>query len=204
MKRNISCLCGKDFSVEVEEEIDLDGFPEHLEKICSGAFMSFVCPLCEKKHKPEFPLTIVWKSKNLKLEVLPELDRGDFYRRKKRNESSEAIIGYPEMADRITVVRDDLEPAVIEALKYYLLLKAEETYPGREINAWYYGKVPEGIEFHLDGIKEGEMAVMKVPHELYDKTAEDYRRHPKNEPFTSLRSRSYLSIQNILRPNGLK
>jgi hypothetical protein len=97
-----------------------------------------------------------------------------------------------------------LEPAVIEALKYYLLLKAEETYPDREINAWYSGKTTDIIVFHLEGIKEGEMAEMKVPLSVYDKTCGEYREHPKDEIFASLRRRSYLSVQNMLRHEVLQ
>jgi hypothetical protein len=203
MKRNISCPCGKNFSVETEEEIDLDQ-NDYLDKICDGTFMSFTCPDCGKKHKPEYKIMLAWKSKNLNIEVLPELERGEFYRRKKENAPFETIIGYPEMADRIAVIKDNLEPVAIETLKYYLLAKAEENYPGREINAWYNGKGPSGIEFHLDGIRDDEVAVMRVPLQVYEKTCEDWRKHPKNEIFTSLRSRSYLSVQNMLRPDILK
>ena len=204
MKNNIHCPCSKIFSVEIDEEIDLDEKKEYLEKICSGTFMSFKCPGCGKKHKPEFKTKILWKSKNVNYEVLPELERGNFYLKKKDNASGkqlsfETIIGYPEMADRIAVINDNLEPAAIEILKYYLLLKANENYPDREINAWYHCKGDECIEFHLDGIKTGEVAVMKVPMNVYDKTCEDYRKHPKNEIYTSLRSRSYMSVQNLFR-----
>ena len=204
MKQNIVCPCGRNFMAEREEVIDLDKNPDNLEKICNGTFMSFICPGCEKNHKPEYRVTLVWNSKKLKLEVLPELERGEFYRRKKENISHETIIGYPEMADRIAVIKDGLEPIVIETLKYYLLAKAEENYPDRDINAWYHSVDPAGIEFHLDGIRPGEVAVMKVPQEVYNKTLEDWRKRPKNETFVSLRCRSYLSVQNMFRHDVLK
>jgi hypothetical protein len=204
MTRNIGCPCGKNFSVEAPQEINLDDDPGQIDSICNGTFMTFVCPVCEKTHKPEFSIVINWKSKNLQLEVLPELERGGFYFRKKKEKSAfETVIGYPEMADRITVIKDGLEPAVIETLKYYLLMKAEENYPDREINAWYHGKGESGIEFHLDGIKAGAVAVMRVPLELYEKTYTDYRKNPKDDIFSSLRTRSYLSVQNIFKPDIL-
>jgi len=200
MKKNVTCFCGGSFSIDLKEEIDLDDEPLQLEKIFDGTFMSFVCPHCGKKHKPEYKLVLIWKSKKLKLEVLPELDRGEFYRDKKEKANIETIIGFPEMADRLAVIKDDLEPVVIETLKSYLLAKAEESYPDKEINVWYHCQGPSGIEFHLDGIRADEVAVMRFPLELYEKTRDEYRKHPKNENFAQLRVRSYLSVQNMMRP----
>lgn len=204
MKKNINCPCGSNFSISYEEEIDLEQNLEYLEKILNGTFMSYDCSSCRKKHKPEYRIMVIWKSKNLKLEVLPEMERGEFYRRKNENVSFETVIGFPEMSDRLAVIKDDLEPIIIETLKSYLLAKAEENYPEKEINAWYHGKGPSGIEFHLDGIRQEEVAVMRIPDELYAKTLSDYRKHPKSEVFASLRVHSYLSVQNMLRPDALK
>ena len=204
MKQKIPCYCDNTFSVEVPAEIDLDRQGEYLDKILDGSFMTFFCTSCGKKHKPEFPVTILWPSKNLHLEVLPELDRGEFYRRKKDQDPKETVIGYPELSDRIAAYRDGLEPAVIEALKYYLYLKAEETSPDGELGVWYRQKVPEGLEFHIYGLKQDEVAVTILPLNLYEKTLRDYKVHPKGELFSSLRHRSYLSVQNMRRPEALK
>jgi hypothetical protein len=204
MKQEIACPCGNKFSIDFEEDIDLDLKPEYLENILNGTFMSYNCTLCRKKHKPEFRIMIIWKSKKLKIEVLPELERGEFYRAKKENPPYETVIGFPEMADRLAIIKDNFEPIIIETLKSYILAKAGENYPDREINAWYYGTGQEGIEFHLDGIRKDEVAVMRVPHSIYEKTLQDYKKHPKKETFTSLRVRSYLSVQNILRSDALK
>jgi hypothetical protein len=204
MKQKISCPCENAFSVEVPDEIDLDQRPEYIDEILDGSFMNFTCPSCGKKHKPEFSLILLWPSRNLRIEALPELDRGEYYRRKKNLPGTETVIGYPEMADRIAVIRDGLEPAAVEALKYYLLLKAEETYPNEEISVWYQNKGPETIEFHLHGIRDGEVAVSRVPLEVYEKTLADFKKHPKGEVYSALRFRSYLSVQNMTRPEELK
>jgi hypothetical protein len=206
MKRKIPCFCDNSFTVEVPEEINLDETPLCIDEIMAGSFMNYTCPSCGKKHKPEFPLVLLWPSRKLRLEVLPELDRGEFYRRKKEvvKEKTETIIGYPEMADRLAAIRDGLEPAAIEAIKYYLLLKADETYPDEEVSIWYQNKGPDNLEFHIHGIKQGEIAVTQLPMTVYEKTLEDFIQHSKSEIFTSLRVRSYLSVQNILRPEELK
>jgi len=204
MKKNINCLCGTNIPIEYIENVDIDAKPDVLESIFSGTFMSYNCSYCGKKHKPEYRITITWKSKNYIVEVIPELERGEFYRSKAENQSTETVIGFPEMADRLSVIKDNLEPIIIETIKSYLLTKAEENYPDKEINAWYHCKNNDGIEFHLDGIRPGEMAVMRIPFEMYEKTLDDFRKRPKNELFTSLRVRSYLSVQNMLRPDALK
>jgi len=204
MRSNITCLCGTNIIIDYEEEINLDQEPKKLEEILNGTFMSYECSFCGRKNKPELPISIEWKSKNLKMRVLPELERGEFYRNKKDDYKFETIISYPEMADRLAVINDGLDPIIIEALKSYLLDKAEESYPDKEINAWYHLNDPAFIEFHLDGIKQGEVAVMKVPHEVYKKTLDDYKKNQKNGIFPLLRVKSYLSVQNYLRPDGLK
>jgi hypothetical protein len=202
MKRKIPCPCDNTFTVEVPEVIDLDARPEYLDEILSGSFMNFVCTSCGKKHKPEFPLTLLWPSHECSLEVLPERERFSFYRRKKekKGETAETIIGYPEMADRLAVIRDGLLPIAVEALKYYLLIKAEETNAEKEISAWYQNRGSDCLEFHLHGLREGEVAVMRIPMALYEKTAADFRQHPKTELFASLRSGSYVSVQNTISP----
>jgi hypothetical protein len=204
VKQKISCPCDNAFSVEIPDEIDLDQRPEYITEILDGSFMNFICPSCGKKHKPEFPLILLWPGRKLRIEALPELDRGEYYRRKKDLPNTETVIGYPELADRVAVIRDGLEPAAVEALKYYLLLKAEETYPDEEISVWYQNKGPETIEFHLHGIRDGEVAVSRVPLGIYEKTLADFKKHPKGEVYGALRFRSYLSIQNMIRPEELK
>jgi hypothetical protein len=199
MKRKIPCFCDNTFTVEVPEEIDLDLRPEYLDEIMNGSFMTFTCAGCGKKHKPEFPLMVAWPSRRLRLEVIPELDRGEYYRRKEDPPGTEAVIGYPEMADRIAVIRDGLDPMAVEALKYYLLLKAEESYPEGEITVWYQNRGSDHLELHLYGFKEDEVAVSQVPMAVYEKTTGNYKRHPRDELFVSLRVRSYLSVQNMRR-----
>jgi len=210
MKRKIPCLCDRVFEVEVPEEINLDTDSVYLDEIKSGRFFNFPCPACGKNHKPEFPLSVLWPSKKLRFEVLPEQERGGFYRRKKtaeqkNSEPAETIIGYPEMAERLSVINDGFEPAPVEAIKYFLLLKAEEQYPDEEVEIWYFGFSKDSpgsedfLEFHIHGIKENEVAVMKVPFSLYEKNLNDYKSDPKKEIFGLLKVKNYLSVKNTMR-----
>jgi hypothetical protein len=207
VKLKIPCFCDNTFTVEVPGEIDLDAESRYLDEIMAGSFMNFICASCGKKHKPEFPLLVLWPSRKTRLSVIPEPDRMSFYRLKREKETgeqAETVIGFPELADRLGVIRDGLEPAVIEALKYYLYLKADETYPEGDISIWYQYKKSESLEFHLHGIREDSMAVTQVPLEVYDKTLAEYQGRHKSELFSSLRFGSYLSVQNMMLPGELK
>ena len=206
MRHKIPCFCDNTFVVDVPEEINLDTDPQYIEDILAGNFMNFSCTSCGKRHKPEFPLTVTWPGKDLALEVLPELDRGLFYRRKEEKEEvqKETVISYPELSERIAIIKDGLVTEAIEAIKYYLYVKADEAYPEEDVSVWYHSKAENGFEFHIHGIKDNEVAVMRIPQGLYEKTLEDFRTNPSAEPFPSLRVKTYCSIQNMLRPDELK
>ena len=209
MIQKIPCFCDNSFSADIPEEINLDADPKRLEELLNGTFLNFTCPACGKKHKPEFFIRVVWPSKKTEFEVFTEMERGEFYRRKKETAGStlkkETVIGYPELAERILVHKDNLEPVAVEALKYFLYLKAEEKYPDDEPEIWYSGLAGEkSLEFHIHGIKADEVAVMKIPASLYEKYRDDYKKHPKAEIFNVLKVRSYISVKNTMRPEALK
>lgn len=214
MKQTLHCPCKHVFSINYDEEINLDSNPDIISEILDGTFMSYTCSKCGKNHKPEFPVSIIWDAKKTKMEVLPETERGAFYRRKKYPPNVVTIIGFPEMAERIAVLRDDLEPAAVEALKYLLFVKANENYPENKVSIWYQPKATNAaevhqanshqLEFHIHGIREGEAAIARIPLEMYNNAVTNYNKKPKSEPFASLRHRSYISLQNMLWPEELK
>jgi uncharacterized small protein (DUF1192 family) len=204
MKHTLHCPCKNVFSIDYDEEINLDANPDIIEKIMDGTFMHYTCSKCGKNHKPEFHISIIWDAKKIKMDVLPELERGEFYRRKKDPPNMVTIIGYPEMAERIAVLRDELEPIAVEALKYFLFMKADEHYPENNISVWYQHKAMDNLELHIHGIRENEVAVSRVPLQMYQTILTDYKKKPRSEPFSSLKHRTYISLQNMLWPEELK
>ncbi|AEJ19567.1 CpXC domain-containing protein [Gracilinema caldarium] len=201
MKHSITCQCEHRFEVDIPELVNLDEKTKVIEELCNGTFLTIICPSCDTPLKPEFPLIIEWPSHKTRLQVLPEFDRGAFYTNKvQAAPHTEIVIGYPEAADRIMVLREGLDPIIIEALKYYLLLKADEMNPEAEATAWFAGKNRETLEFHVHGLRNEEVAVSNIPFTVYTKTSEEYHRNPDIEPFKSLRFGPYVSVQNLLRP----
>ena len=208
MIQRITCYCDNSFSAEIPDEVNLDTDPKRLDEIIDGTFLNFTCTSCGKKHKPEFFMKVLWPSKKTEFEVFTELNRGEFYRRKKEPPGTvlkrETVIGYPELSERLLVHRDGLEPVAVEAIKYFLYLKAEEKYPDQELNIWYTGTTGDSLEFHIHGIKEDEVAVMRVPASLHEKYKNDHKKNPKGEIFNALKVRSYISVKNTMRPEELK
>jgi len=201
MNHSITCQCEHRFEVDIPEQVNLDLNEKAVEELCNGTFLTIVCPSCDTPLKPEFPLIIEWPSHNTYLQVLPEFDREAFYHGKVKTASNtEIVIGYPEAADRIMVLKEGLNPLIIEALKYYLLLKADETNPEAEASAWFAGRTENSLEFHIHGLKNEEVAVSRIPYAIYTKTEQEYQRNPDTEPFKSLRFGPYVSVQNLLRP----
>lgn len=201
MKHRITCQCEHVFDTEQEELVDLDLDSDALGRLMDGTFMALRCPSCDAVLKPEFPLRLRWTSRGVDLEVIPEFDRGDLGSRK--DGRGELVVGYAEAAERIAVYRDGLEPMAVETLKYYLQLKAEEADPQAEASVWFQGLVGDSLEFHVHGLRSDEVAVSRVPRCLYEKTLGEYRADPSAEPFASMRFGPYLSVQNLMRPEGM-
>ena len=134
--QKITCKCDCSFDVEYEKTIDLDVQTAVKEKIKNGSFLSFVCPSCGSKVNIELETEFVWKSKKTTLLFVPEKKRMeclafcagavriDAENNKKiktefHKKGQTPVIGYPELADRIAVLDADLDPEIVEAVKFF-------------------------------------------------------------------------------------
>jgi hypothetical protein len=95
------------------------------------------------------------------------------------------------------VVAAGLDPLTVEALKYYLLLKAAEADPDAETSAWFHSVGNDFIEFHVYGLRPGEAAVSRIPRSLYERTLAESIAHAESEPFRSIAAGRYVSVQNL-------
>lgn len=199
----ITCRCQESFDFEPPPKVDLDAEPGRAEELSKGTFLAARCPFCGFLLKPEFPVEVAWPSRGLVLRVVPASE-GPEFRARAASEPREptAVVGYAELADRVAVAAAGLEPAVVEALKYLLLRKAEEAAPDADASVWFASASAEGIEFHIHGIREGEVAVSRVPRTVYGKMLDEYRLEPTAEPYASMTVGPYLSIQNLLEPGA--
>jgi hypothetical protein len=192
----IVCSCDAKFEADIPESIDIDAAPDQKLAILNGSFMVFTCPTCGRALKPEYQLAVSWPSKAASYIVIPELERP----RAAEVEAAagtEVLAGYAELADRLSVMAAGLDPVSVEALKYYLLLKASEADPDAEPTAWFHGIVEGSLEFHIHGLRPNEVAVSRVPRSVYERTLSEKRGHPESEPFCLLRKGAYISVQNL-------
>jgi hypothetical protein len=195
--RTITCSCDSTFEADLPESINLDAQPEQKDALAAGAFMTVACPNCGRTLKPEFLIHVSWPSRGLDILAVPELDRVDIPELASKEGVSDAVAGYAELADRVSVAAAGLDPTTIEALKYYLLLRASEADPDAEVSAWFHSVGTDFLEFHLHGLRPGEVAVSRIPRSLYERTLAEGKAHPDKEPFRSLRKGCHLSVQNL-------
>jgi len=211
--QKITCKCDCSFDVEYEKTIDLDVQTAVKEKIKNGSFLSFVCPSCGSKVNIELETEFVWKSKKTTLLFVPEKKRMeclafcagavriDAENNKKiktefLKKGQTPVIGYPELADRIAVLDADLDPEIVEAGKVFFLGKGKNI-KGKHIQILFEKLEGDTIEFHLHGLREKEVAVMRVPLSLYRSVETDHKKGKQKEVFKALWLGPYLSYKNI-------
>jgi len=212
--QKITCKCGCSFDIDHEHTIDLDAQPELKDKIINGSFLSYLCPACNSKVNVELETECIWKSKNTVLLFVPEKKRMECLAfcagavridaetdKKIKTEvvkkGQTPVIGYPEFADRITVLDAGLDPEIIEAVKFFILDDGEDI-KGKHVQVLFEQMMgPIFLKFHIHGLKENEIAVMHVPRSLYEAVADDRAEGIRKEVFDALYLGPYLSYKNI-------
>ncbi|HOX49691.1 MAG TPA: CpXC domain-containing protein [Spirochaetales bacterium] len=201
--RKVVCMCENAFEADLPERVDLDAEPGRLDEILAGAFFKVACPSCGAVLKPELPVRLASRKRGLEVQVLPELDRLAFYLdRVQAPKEAEVLVGYAELYERARIVADGLDPLAVEIVKYYLALKAEEkAAEGAAVLISYAGREgasgAEKLLFHVSGIKEGEVAVLHVGLDYYERTLAEKRKTLQSEPFDKLFAGRYKSIRAL-------
>jgi len=194
--RRVTCRCETTFDADLPEEVDLDGGLDVLEEILSGDFLSVACPNCGVRLKPELEVRLLSKKKGIDMVAFPELARMSIYRgAADLPKGAEAIVGYPELFERARILKDGLDPEAVEIIKYWLVQKASEQAPDAEITVAYAGKKGDRLAFHLNGLKEGQVAILHVEPDTYAKTLSEKTRSLREAPFTRIFKGPYRSIR---------
>lgn len=198
--RKLTCHCEQVFNVDLPESVNLDTNPKIVADIASGAFLSCVCPSCNSVLHTDLKTRVEWPSKKATLTLIPEIDRLSYLSGSlSEGDGTTVVIGYAELADRVAVLASGLDPLAIEALKYHLAVKAQESSGGAKTSI-YFERVTESgdVVFHIHGLKENEVAVMTIPASVYASVRADIKANPNDETYAALAHGNYLSYQNIL------
>jgi len=198
--RKITCPCEQTFKADIPETVNLDKDKDCLDKLMDGTLLSCICPTCNTELNLDIPLTVFWPSRKATIMMIPEMERLALVSGKvPAKKNADYVVGYAELVDRVAVLRDGFEPVVIEALKYRLLQKAEESKPRTSPVVLYEKRDEAGdLEFHIHGIRENEVAVTHIPSHLYDSVLADWKADSDREDYTALKNGAYLSVRNIL------
>ncbi len=194
----IRCRCDNAVELDAPSSIDLDADAASLNALLDGSFLSVTCPQCGAHVRPEIALRVTWPSRGLDVQVLPELERLSALRGKiDAPKGKEVLIGYPELFERVRMLRDGLDPKAVETLKYFVFEKAEDADPEADIDVLYHGSSSDYLSFHILGLKKDEAAVLKLPCESYKKAVSSFKDTASREPFKSVFSGAYKSIKKL-------
>lgn len=203
--RSLTCHCEKTFEADLPESIDLDRDEECLKAIISGDFMNVTCPNCGSLLKPELATRLSSAKRGLDLYALPESERFSVYAGTvEAPKGCELLVGYAELRERAFVLQAKLDARVVEILKYHLLAKALQS-PGaeEEVIVSFAGKQADGrLRFELSGLKPGELAVLALPFDRYERAVSESSKTLKTEPFATIFAGVYRSIRSLEASEG--
>lgn len=199
MLRKVNCLCGAAFDADVPEKFDLDAEPATGAKILSGDFLSMSCPECGVEIKPEYPVLVTGMAGKLALFLVPEMERTSYLAGQfEVPRGASVAIGYGELAEKYKIALRGLDERVIELMKYYLYLKADESAPEAEVRVSFSGEEGGSMVFAIEGLKPDEVALARLPMVQYDKMAAELPAKMVQEPFSEMLSGQYISVQKAL------
>ena len=217
MKREVVCFCEHRFDTDPPEEVDLARSPELEEAILMGSFMTAKCPRCGRLLKPEYPTRVRDTGRGIDLFLIPEEDRRDFLHGilpYSTGGAARVVIGYAELVEGLQMARCGLDGRAVEVVKYYLLHRALQDYEsadretldpvvGGRLAVLFVRPEGEALVFHVHGLKDDEVAVVKVPRARYEQVLAQLERKLREEPFDRLLQPPYVSINNLYRSAGL-
>jgi len=196
-QRQIPCYCDNLVEIEVPEEVDLASDPEAERSIREGSFLSVLCPKCGKLLKPEFPVRILDSRAGIELFLIPELERGSFLLGKsayrlRDPQQGRIVIGYPELVEKLAILREGLDDRVVETIKFYLDQKAQSD---ESLQILFRAKSGDKLVFHLMGLRKDEVGISNIPFSLYETIQRELATRLTQEPFDLLLAPPYVSYQ---------
>jgi len=191
--KKINCFCGHSFEIEFDEDINLLETPEVADQIINNDFMVYTCPVCNKKLTPEF--TTTFHDSKLNITMIPEIDRDRLLSGKIILNTQQVVIGFPELQEKFIIRKFDFDDRIIEIIKLYLLEKIDSDV---EITILFHNFVNNELYFYINGLKEKETAISKIPLQIYNNIKVDLDNKLKDPDIYELLSFPYRSVNTII------
>jgi len=190
----IHCHCGTAINPPWKEEMELN--EEVMKDILEGSFLEISCPDCHTVLKPE--VKILLKDKDSRIQWIPEVSRLSYLTGSEGidPQATDVAIGYRELQELIRLRQSQLDRALIEGIKYQILKKVEED---QEVNVFFEKQKEHELVFHLEGLKEGEVGILRIPLQVYTKMAADRPSLEKEYPYTLIFQGPYPSVHNLIK-----
>jgi len=198
--QKIVCFCEHSFEIDIPEEYNLETDKNVYLSILNGDFMNIKCPMCKTILKPEFPFKIIDKTKNIDFFFIPENDRTSFLINKlpyEINKPSRIVIGYKELVEKLLLFQNDLNDQAIEIIKYYLLIKLNETFKSEDIKIYFQKIENDSLFFYIEGLKKDELGQYEIKMDLYNKILKDIDAKIENPTFATFLEPPYISLNKV-------
>jgi hypothetical protein len=191
--RTIPCHCENSVEIDLPEVIDLSADPGYYDKILDGSFQSVTCPQCGSLIKPEVEVRLTDPGCQLDLFFIPETQRGDFINGRISSPASSVVIGYPELVERIRLVKSAIDPGAVEILKYFLKKKLVND----DVTVFFTQVEGDFLLFQVLGLKENEVAATRLPVKVYQDTLASLDKKKDDELFKTILNPPYVSVNKV-------
>ena len=194
MKREITCHCEQKLIVEIDDEYDISDGSESMNAIRNGTFLNVTCDRCGDVLRPEFARNFT-RSGGQNIAFLPESERNHFMVGSINiPKDSAVIIGTPELRETIALQDAALEREPIELVKYQILVRAGA---GADIRIYFIHMVGPELIFHIHGLRDEEIAIMRLPESTYLRAKDELPRQRQSEPYKTILDPPYVSIHKV-------
>lgn len=204
MKTKIPCHCGSSFDYIYEENVEIDR--QIADDIIDGKFMNAQCSKCGITLKPDLPITLIYLKKNMKIFLVPELQRDAFLRGKSLYNAKTPdrfVIGYLELGEKLRIFESKLDDVAVECVKFYILSKIEdENKPEAEVTV-IFNRITKNdkLEFLIIGLKEDTIGTLLIGRDYYNMAVEKAEAAitTSEEPFCNFLAPPYVSLLRVYR-----
>ena len=186
----IHCYCDNIVELDTKDTYLLDD--NTMQKIVDGEFMSVTCDKCNKVIKPEVKLVFA-SSDGGQYIFVPDNERYSYFSMEDTSViSGQIIIGYQELIELVEILKNGFDQRVIEIIKLHMIQKVDD--PSNAVII-FHKTSDDSLIFHVYGLKENEIGVVRIPMSLYSKIQNDLPALILKDPYKAIVEGPYISLR---------